>query len=190
MHLNRNGVGDLVQQGVWYPIPQNPLNNPNNLPNSTSNAIVTAMTSAKVAGAAKGVGDLVTGQYPIPWNPIVNGGSSLTAPRAMMCDTSNALASSVASMTAGPTSQLSGFELQQTANMLGMGGMGQDFATITNDITAWGSDTTMGYPNWIVYGGGLLALWWLFANKKQEGSSRFHSARRTVSSIAGGGKGK
>ncbi len=181
MHLQRNGVGDLVNGN--YPIPQNPLFPQYNPGNSTSNPILEAHVAAKVAGKAKGVGDLVTGNYPIPWNPIVNAGSSLNAPRAMMCDQSNALATSVASMTAGPTSQLSGFDLATRANMLGMGQA--DLATLTGDFTDIMSGTTFGYPNWLVYGGGALALMWLFGNKKQPQSSRFHRARRAVGS--GGG---
>lgn len=173
MHLNRNGVGDLVQQGVWYPVPQNPLNNPNN---SLSNPILEAQVSAKVAGRAKGVGDLVTGDYPLPWNPIVNGGSSLNRPRTMMCDKSNALATSVASMAAGPTGNLSGFDLATAANAMGMG----DFSV--SGVDDFLNGTTFGYSNALVFGGAALAAWFLFANQKKKGSSRVARARRTVAS--------
>lgn len=188
MHLERNGMGDLVNGA--YPIPQNPIYpqyNPGYGNSSLSNPIMEAVTAAQVAGQATGMGDLVTGNYPIPWNPIVNGGSSLTAPRAMMCDTQNALATSVASMTAGPTAQLSGFDLKTRANLLGMRGMGQDLGTDLSNITGSVSDlmsgTTFGLSNWIVYGGGALAAWMLFANKRAPGTSRYHRARKAASAF-------
>src|SRR5271166_5259027 len=120
MHLQRNGMGDLV--AGWYPVPQSPFNNPNN---SLSNPIMNAVVSAKVAGRAKGVGDLVTGNYPVPQNPIMSAVSSAQLPKVMMADTSNALATSVASMQTGPTQSLSGFGLSTMANVMGMRGMGQ-----------------------------------------------------------------
>lgn len=179
MHLERNGMGDLVNGS--YPIPQNPLYpqfNPG-YGSSNSNPIMEAVTAAQVAGKAKGVGDLVTGNYPIPWNPIVNGGSSLDAPRAMMCDTGNALATSVASMTAGPTAQLSGFDLATRANLMGLG-QSFDMSGISQSFSDFTSGTTFGYPNLLVYGLGGLAALMLFSNKKQAGTSHFSRARKAI----------
>jgi hypothetical protein len=186
MHLQRNGMGDLVDGN--YPLPQNPLwpqynpAGPSN--NSLSNPILNAAKNAIVSGKAKGVGDLVSGGYPVPQNPILSAVSSAQMPKAMMCDTSNALASSVASMQTGPTASLSGFELSTMANAMGLGqDLSTDFTNITGSVSDLMSGTTFGLSNWIVYGGGALAMYMLFANKKAAGTSRYHRAKKAVASF-------
>ncbi len=167
----RSNMGDLVAGA--FPIPQNPIMDAVN----ANAARVVAINSAR----KKGVGDLTPGSYPVPFNPffsqqmnpVISGQSSMLGPRAMMSDTSNALASSVASMTTGPTATLTGFDLSSVTNSLT-----SSLPSGIGDVLA--SDPLgIGVPVWVIAAGALAV--YMFKAQPRPESSRYHRARRAAS---------
>lgn len=173
MQLITNGMGDLVS-GV-YPIPQNPIMDAVNA-NAAKLAIV-------ARGKNKGFGDLTPGSYPLPFNPfysqqmnpVVTGASSMVNPRVMMADTSNALASSVASMTTGPTATLTGFDLSAVTDSL---------SSITAPLA--GDPFGIGVPLWAMGLGAIVVYKMFFASSRVPKSSRYHRTRKALGNAIAG----
>ncbi len=172
MQLFATGMGDLI--AGQYPIPQNPIMDAVN----ANTAKVVSIT----AGRNKGVGDLINGSYPVPFNPffsqqmnpVVTGMSSMVNPRVMMADTSNALATGVASMTAGPTATLTGFDLSAVTNSLTSA-----LPPSVGDVLA--SDPFgIGIPVWAL--GAVAVAAYMFMPKTVPQSSRYHRARKALAS--------